>query len=121
MATPPLPDDSGELAGPAHDLPRADGNAVLARLDDPTLPLQDALQLVRPYFERAARRWLVRCLSEGVAESAGRGERYRVPRDGRAAACNSLAHSSAAESPGLGGETSSGAPAYRRSSPSTTS
>jgi len=33
MATPPLPDDSGVLAGRAHDLPRADGNAVLARLD----------------------------------------------------------------------------------------
>ena len=29
MATPPLPDDPGVLAGPAHHLPGADANAVV--------------------------------------------------------------------------------------------
>ena len=29
MATPPFPDDSGVLAGPAHDVPGADGDAVV--------------------------------------------------------------------------------------------
>ncbi len=55
----------------------------------PNLPLEDALQLVHLYFERgspkaepAARRWLVRYLSEGTPELAG-------CRDGHGESCES--------------------------------
>ena len=48
MATPPLADDPGVLAGPAHDLPGAEGDAVVltvaipvVREIDPLVPVTD--------------------------------------------------------------------------------
>ena len=37
MATPPLPDDPGVLAGPAHDLPGADADAVVLTVAIPVV------------------------------------------------------------------------------------
>ena len=43
MATPPLPDDPGVLAGPAHDLPGADADAVALPVAVAVLPEVDPL------------------------------------------------------------------------------
>ena len=58
---------------PSRDERRALWLAEDAARELPNLPLEDALQLVQLYFERcspkaepAARRWLVRYLSEGI-------------------------------------------------------
>ena len=57
MATSPLPDAPGVLAGSAHDLPRTDGDAVLTRLDrDPLVPLGHLERYADRYPTSASRR-----------------------------------------------------------------